>query len=105
MFKKKYKNKGLNELAEASIHIAANPWYAPTPTTIVVGSSHGATTQYWVKEEVESLIDRIHQVMVSTDSDFFICIDVDDYTAEQVWVDLGHIVAIIKNKREGNDAT
>ena len=100
MFKKKYKNKGLESLAEANINIVANPWYAPTPTTVVVGGQHGYN-QYYVKEEVDHLIGRIKDATNWHDDDqFLVCLDVDDYTAEQVWVRVDHIVAIIKNKQK-----
>lgn len=100
MLKKKYKNKGLDALAEASINVAANPWYPPTPTTLVVGSSYG-TTQYYAKEDPDTLIGRLKETTTYHDDDkFLVCIEVDDYTAEYIWIRLDQIVAIIKNKQK-----
>ena len=94
MFKKKYKESELPEIAMVS-----NPWYPPTPTTVVVGTGYG-TTAYNVKEETDHLIGRMKDATTWHDDDkFLVCLDVDDYSAEQVWIRVDQIFAIIKNKR------
>lgn len=79
--------------------IMAEPWYPPTPTTVVVGTGYG-TTAYNVKEETDHLIGRMKDATAWHDDDkFLVCLDVDDYSADQVWIRVDQIFAIIKNRQ------
>lgn len=105
LFKRKKSDWDFAEIPKDSVAMQAEPWYPPTPTTVVVGLDHG-TVHFHVKETIESLLGRIRQTMKMTDdTDFLIRLEVDDYQATHVWVHLNRIAAIQENKQrpEAND--
>lgn len=98
MAKKNKASRGLEMLTE--IAKMTDQWYPPTPTTVIIGGNHG-TIQYYAKEDPDTLIGRLKETTTYHDDDkFLVCIEVDDYTAEYIWIRLDQIVAIIKNKQK-----
>lgn len=100
MFKKK-KPHGLETLV--AVARDPDPWYSPAPTTVIITSDHG-TVQYYVKEDTDVLLGKLKDLgNYYEDDKFLVCLDVEDYTADQVWIRIDHIVAVIKNKQKPSD--